>query len=310
MRSSSRLGRRTRTALRVARTCALALFVTSVLLVSPAPEDPLFVQPVRAQGLNCLPVLLECDFEVEITDWNGTGIPGSIISGTATITNTGTVADSYRITAESDQDWQVDVDPNSTDPVDADDTTEIQINVLIPETAGYQETTTIQLTVTSQNDAEISGMKTFEATAAQSHAWHLICDTETTIQKGRSDNIRLQIRNTGNGEDTATITTRPLPEGITIGDIDPITLGAGANGARNVTIQVGISLEEGDYQIDWDLQSQGRDTARAVCSTTLNAIIGESTMQDDDSEESPLPLAVPLLVLLSITLLAHKRRRK
>lgn len=311
---TSRTDPRHRGTIHAPRTLLAALVLMGGLLALPAMDDTSMVEPARAQvGLDdcgLIGSLPACSFEIELTSWNETGAPGSILSGTLTITNNGDGFDAYAVAIEADEgEWEVEVDPSETDTVETDDSVEVAIRVVVPDTAALDDTTTVKVNVTSQNDDSVGEDLTFDARTGQVYEWAVTCDDEVTIQKGQEGKVLISVQNLGNGDDQATLTTRPLPEGIEIDEAGSFELEAGETVGHNATIAVGISLEEGEYTIDWDLQSQQAPEVSEQCSTTLSAVVGEGNgAGDGDEEDSPLPVALVLIVALTAALVGHRRR--
>ncbi len=285
--------------------------LTLALFAAPAPLDDAVVEPARAQLDDCGLVLAlpECAFDMDLSAWNETGTPGSILDGTLTITNSGDGSDFYAVAIEADDsEWEVEVDPSETDVVETEDSVDVAIKVVIPDTAALDDTTTVTVNVTSQNDDSVGEDLTFDARTGQVYAWAIDCE-DVTIQKGQEGNVQLSVQNLGNGADEARVTTPPMPEGIEVGDGGDFDLQAGQTVSHNVTIAVGIALEEGDYTIDWDLQSENAPEVSERCSTTLSAVVGDGNgAGNGDEEDSPLPVTVVLIVILAIAVAVHRRR--
>lgn len=305
-----------RPARRAGRPILAAVLLAGALLAVPlSAEDPL-VRPAQALFHDCLSPIFNCDVEVELTGWNETGPPGAILQGTITVKNTGNVDDTYTIGIKAaNETWEANVDPSEVE-VEAEESAQVAIRVRIPEDAHLDDSTTITVNATSGHDDEIMDEVTFDARTGQVFEWAIACTPEEIeIVKGRSGNILLVVQNLGNGPDQATVTTPPLPEGINIPELDTFDLESGAIEERNVTIEIGIGLEEGDYTIHWDLASmnvmEGASYTPARCTTTLIATVnGDNGDGDGEEEDSPLPAALVLVAILGAALIARRRGRQ
>lgn len=297
------------------RAFLATLLIAGALISVPLPGDDTVVQPVRAQLEECgaLLSLPECSFEISL-DMDDSGTPGSFVNGTLTISNTGDGSDSYTISVSTDnENWtETEADPGETEAVAPDESAEVEIVVLVPEESRVGESATITVNVTSQNGEDLFEEATADVSADQTYGWVLACDDTVTIQKGQEGSVMLTASNTGNGPDTASVDTRPLPDGITVATIEDFEAGPGELQDQNVTIEVGIGLDEGEYTIDWDLASQGDAGTTDTCSTTLTATVGGDGDGGDDGEEedSPLPAALVILAAFAAALVARRRREK
>lgn len=286
------------------RLAVLAL--ATVFTAGPlALSDALF-PPAQAQVEGCDFLLNECAFDLTL-EWNETGEPGAILNGTLTIENTGSGSDSYAVTTEADNDnWTAEVDPEETDAVEEGASTEVSVLVLIPEEAHLDDSTTISLTVQSDNDEEASETITFDATAGQVYSWTFVCTQELTIEKNSEETIMLSATNAGNGPDDATISHAPMPEGFEIQEPAGVSLGSGEQEDQNITLGVGIGPEEDDYEIQWTLQSAGDSNTTESCTTMVTvAGVGEGGGDDVDT---PGPALVLLLTSIALALIVRRRK--
>lgn len=293
---------------RTTRTGVLAL--AAVLTLAPIVlDDPASWNAMALGHEECDFLLNECEFDIDLTDWNETGPPGEILNGTLTITNTGSGNDSYTITIAADNtNWTAETDPEETDVVEEEESTTVTINVLIPEDAHMGESTTITITVTSQGDEDEEETLTFDATAGQFHAWSFTCTGEITIGKNQEAEIALSATNAGNGADEASISHAPMPDGFEIQEPETVSADSGQTQEQNVTVGVGIGPDEDDYEIQWTLQSLGDTNTTEAC-TTMITVVENGPGDDDDDVDTPAPAFGVILAAILLALIARRRER-
>lgn len=271
--------------------------------------------PVSAQVPN--PECLNCAVAVRTLEWNPEGEPGSFVGGVIRVENTGESSDAYDVAVTTtDTAWIAEAEVVETGTLAAGsgvlaDTTanfrDIPLSVLVPLDARLGNETGITVTVTSQADAEVSASLSETVRSIQVFGWALDCTPTVSIMKTEKGVIALTATNTGNGADSAIVTTAPL-NGLSIPDPQPITAAAGASVTEALDAGVGISLEDGEYTLRWDLDST-KSNATATCTTVLTVTGGTSAAPPagDTNKDTPAPALVPVLLLVLV--LARRTRR-
>lgn len=293
------------------RALLAVLLLAGAAITVPLGDDAPLAAPAQALLHDeCGTILADCGVELELTDWPDSGEPGTTLNGTVTLTNTGDGLDTYTIAISSDNEtWTASVDLDETDEMEPDDTATINVTVDVPDDAGLDDLAEINVTATSANDDEVSDSEIFDALSGQIFEWTLGCDDELMIRIGSQGSVALAAVNTGNGDDQGTITAT-TPEGIQFDSIDEFDLGPGEADERNVTVEVDADVEEGDYDIEWELQSSGAEGLTERCITTVSATQDAVPGNGDGGEEEDSPLSAVFVLVAALGLVMAARRKR
>jgi hypothetical protein len=193
------------------------------------------------------------------------GPPGSIVTYTVSITNTGNSVDTYAL-AISGNAWATDL---STDVVtlNAGENTAVLVTVDIPPGAMAGENDTATLTATSQNSSNTSDATDLTTTAEVIYAVTLSPDVTGTGLPGDTVTYTLHLTNTGNVTDTFDLSVSSVWTATL--SLPGATLGTG----QQTTILISVIVPAGAVAGDSDMAtitavSQGDNTITAAASAT------------------------------------------
>ena len=161
--------------------------------------------------------------------------PGTVITYTHTITNTGNVPDTFAITHASSQGWAVAYDTSIA--LGIGQTTTLVVSLTVPSglISGTVDSTLI--TATSQADPTVSDAATDTTTVGQVAGVELAPDLSGTSTPGAVIIYTHILTNTGNGTDTFAI-THTSSQGWTVAYDTPIVLSAW----QTTTLVVGVTV--------------------------------------------------------------------
>jgi subtilisin family serine protease len=227
-------------------------------------------------GANFIPVLLtvkqpDYALKLEPTTLELSGLPGDTVMYTLHLTNTGTLTDTYDLTAVGNE-WEV-ILPVTQTTLAPGEETDLLVNVLIPAGAAYNEMDNVVITATSQGDPGQSDSSTLTTTAMEVHGVELTADPLALSDfPGQVVTYTLHITNTGNNTDTILITYAGNLWEVTI----PITNVALAAGESKDVI-VYATVEEYGLSGDQDrviftVTSQGDSDASKQVTLTTTAL--------------------------------------
>ena len=137
--------------------------------------------------------------------------PGTIITYTHRITNTGNTTDTFTITAGSSRGWPVNVIPTETLPLSPNQTGTIIVSLDVPiNTGGEIDTTTI--TATSSVDPSVFATAADTTRVTQIHILTFTLDNSSAVVSSSTTiTFTYTITNDGNGTEALTITVNSLP---------------------------------------------------------------------------------------------------
>lgn len=224
------------------------------------------------------------------------------------LNNLGNGIDTTTIAVAADMPgWTATVAPSSV-TVPRGQTGTAEVTVTAPETAGQLDSARITVTLGADGDA---GLQLTATVGARFGASLLVADPQSTGTRGEASLILLRVTNTGNIADTFTITPGPVPTGWLV-SVDSSALasplGPGQSRDVGVTVTPAAGSDAGNYQVTFQVASQG-DASKSASATHTLTLEGEAaTTTTTKSKGSPAP-GVPLLALGLAALVALARRR-
>jgi uncharacterized membrane protein len=168
------------------------------------------------------------------------GPVGGQVIYTLTISNTGNVVDTFNLLATGNS-WTTTLSYQVV-TLAAGDSQVVNVKVLIPASAGDQETDTVNITATSQSDISKSDSATFATTSVSVPSYGVVLSPDDSLSglAGGQVTYTLTIGNTGNVVDTFDL----LPSGniwTTTLSSQVVTLAAGGSQVMNVTVLIPAS---------------------------------------------------------------------
>jgi len=181
---------------------------------------------------------------VSISPTSQDGSPGTALTYTVTVTNTGGVADNYVLTKSDDLDWSPSLSPSSLSlAAGASGTATLTV------TLGSSGTDTITVTATSQTDSTVSGSANCTA-----HVVSVVGRVKVTIDQssksgapGESLNYSVTVKNEGTSTDTFSLQATDTKGWSPTLSITSITLPGGSSrtGIR-LSIKIPDNAADGD----------------------------------------------------------------
>ncbi len=172
------------------------------------------------------------------------------------IKNTGTAIDTFDIDPIGSQGYWATLE-ETVITLNPQETSIVEVIVEPPEGTDIG-LIPIDISVTSQQDADVTETFTFYADVKQSYAVSLSATQYTrTVDAGDPATFTLTIRNDGNGQDTFVVDVTGLPSGWTVDTIPPITLQADSPTNENVVIHTTTTTKKGNYPFNITVRSQG-----------------------------------------------------
>ena len=226
-------------------------------------------------------------------DRSGTGLPGSVVTYTHILTNTGNVTDTFTVTHAGKLGWPVGyrfvgggtVNPGSSITLLPGATTTLVVSVTVPSgvLSGTVETTVI--TATSQAGGNVTASITDRTTAGHTLGVALTPDRSGTGLPGSAVTYTHILTNTGNSTDTFALTHKGklgwavkygIADAGTVNFGSSVTLGAGATATLVVSVTVPLGVFNGTVEttvITATSQAAGNVAAAVTDQTTVRAPI-------------------------------------
>jgi fibronectin-binding autotransporter adhesin len=215
---------------------------------------------------------------------SGSADPGTVITYTHTITNTGDGPDTYDLTANSSAGWTITYDTPIT--VGFKMTRTVIVSVTVPAGAlgGVVDTTTI--TATSQHDVTVLDSVVDTTTVNQVAGVNLEPDRTATVPPGTTIAYTHTLTNAGNGADTFTINAVSSEGWITGLSPSSVPLAPGETHTVVVTITVPSGTSSGTVdttvitatsQYDLAVRDSATDTTTVACEPLTGVTIDGPT---------------------------------
>jgi uncharacterized membrane protein len=199
------------------------------------------------------------------------GDPGSTVTYTLRITNTGNCADMFAVAVSGDS-WTTSA-PSSVGPLAAGASEDVQIVVQVPISAGGGSSDIVFITVTSQGDGSVSDSSTL--TTSANAVYGVEVTPSTAAQSGDSGSTvtyTLRITNAGNAADMFVITVSGADWATdTPSSVGPLAAGAGADIQVVVYIPASAGGDASDeVVVTATSQGDGSKSAGAMLTTTIS----------------------------------------
>ncbi len=204
-------------------------------------------------------------------DRSDTALPGQVVAYTHTLTNTGSLTDTFNITHHSSQSWTVDY--NTPITLAAYETATVVVSVTVPANAISGTLDTTVVTATSQTDANIANAVTDTTTVSLVSGVAFSPNRSKSTKPDTNLSYTHILTNTGNSTDTFDI-THHSSQGWTVNYNTPITLAAGKNATVVVSVTVPADAISGtlDTTVVTATSQTDANIANAVTdTTTVNA---------------------------------------
>lgn len=201
-------------------------------------------------------------------------LPGTTVTYTLPITNTGDVTDTFDLAAAGV--WTTTLSASSV-TLAAGESADISVWVEIPGSAAGGDNDTATVTATSQGDGSVSDSADLTTTAVGTAVYGvtLSADDAITDTAGTTVTYTVYITNTGNTADTFDITTSGETWTTTVSAAS-ITLNAGESGMVEVTVQIPANAADGDSDattVTATSQSDASATDFATLTTTASVVV-------------------------------------
>ena len=191
--------------------------------------------------------VVERKVSVSISPKTKNGLPGDDVTFTATVTNQGTLDDSYSLAATDTAGWSPSISP-STLTLDAGASGTATLTVSIPSGAADGATDTITVTATSQADSTVSASDTCTAIAGVAVGEVEVTISPTSKDGAPGDDVTysVTVTNTGTLDDSYSLTVTNTAGWSSSISPSTLTLDAGASGTATLTASIPDDAAEGD----------------------------------------------------------------
>jgi len=234
---------------------------------------------------------------VSIDPSHDSDMPGETLTYTVTVTNTGNVADNYKLTISDNAvpSWNPTVSPTSL-TITAGKSGTAMLSVTIPSGAEHDERDNIRVVAASMENAEVSASASCEAQVS------ILRRVEVSISPGSGSGppgtsltYTVTVKNSGLVDDTYTLTAVG-PEGWSV-SISPTlieNLSPDENASATLSVVVPPDASEGTSKtVTVNVKSKGdpevteRDTCRAIV----------TGVPEGPKVELPIPLAISVVLI-------------
>ncbi|NJN53826.1 MAG: hypothetical protein HC804_03145, partial [Anaerolineae bacterium] len=175
------------------------------------------------------------------------GAPGTVVTYTMSVTNTGSAVDTFDLTADAQWDTQL---SDSEITLNAGEVGTFTAAVTVPANAMAGDMGTSQVTATSQSDGSVSDDAFLMTTATAVYGITLSADpTELSDEPGAVLTYTVHLTNTGNTTDTFSLST--VDDNGWMSHVEPVsvTLAAGEMGSVMVMVHVPGDAADGEMNV-------------------------------------------------------------
>jgi uncharacterized membrane protein len=228
------------------------------------------------------------------------GDPGSTVTYTVVVTNTGNCPDSFDVTV-SGNNWTTQA-PATVGPIPVGDGEEVDVRVTITDTASCGQSDTAIVTVAAQGDANISDTSRLTTTANAIYEFGVGPSSDTGWgDPGGEVVYTLRVSNTGNCADAFTVTLGGdvWPTVLSTTDTGSVAAGTVANVMVTVTVPAGAQCGDSDSAtVTVTSQGDGSLVDSSTLTTTANPIYDVAVPATAAIEGDP---GLPVTYTLSVT---------
>ena len=198
------------------------------------------------------------------------GDPGTEVTYTLSLTNTGRVVDSYNISLDTPSPaWTTVISPDTVNDLAAGASTPITVKVTVPAGAASLATDTAKIKAVSQGDASRTATTTLTTTANVVRGVDVtpLTDGKSALI-GQTVEYTLIVKNTGNATDSFTVSLANTPAWTPV--INPLTitdLAPGATATVSVKVTIPLGALHGQTDAANVVVTSSGNPARTVTST-------------------------------------------
>jgi hypothetical protein len=212
--------------------------------------------------------------EVSISPTSKSGLPGSTLTYTVTVINTGTVSDNYKLENSDNSGWSLSLD-NTLLTIPENENRTTTLRVTIPATAGNCTRDNVRVKATSQVDNTVKDNASCIAHAVIVRGVEVTIEPENwTAPAENTLTFTVSVTNTGEAVDNFDLTIIDDAEwGATLSENELLNVENGASG----TVTVSVTIPSGTAENVWTeitVTATSRADSSATDSDTCRAIAG------------------------------------